>query len=332
MQIREYLEKNPLVTAPMAGITDKAFRLIAREFGAGLIYSEMISAKAVTYKNKRTYDLFDLKDEENPIAIQLFGSEPEVVAEAAAFIENTQKPYSIDINMGCPVPKVVKNMEGSALMRDPKLAATIVGRVKKAIRTPVSVKFRSGWDPQSLNYLDFAQRIEDAGADFIAVHPRTKTQMYSGKADWSVIAEIKRKLQIPVIASGDIYNLKDFQDVVSQTGCDGVMLARGILGNFHLIKEIRSFIANLPYEEPQAAERIALLEKHLDLLIKYKGETVAVKEIRKFFAWYTKSLPGAARLRTEVNGIKSADIFRGFLQKLIEDDYFDSGSYRKRDS
>ena len=322
MDIKKYLSQNPVVVAPMAGITDKAFRLIARQFGAGLIYSEMISAKAVTYKNPRTYELFDLKDEVNPLVIQLFGSEPEIMAQAAAYIEDAEKPAAIDINMGCPVPKVVKNLEGSALMKDPILAAKIVNKVKKTVKIPVSVKFRSGWDNESLNYLDFAKRMEDAGADFMAVHPRTRMQMYTGKSDWSVIREVKEAVKIPVIASGDVYKAEDFAQVTKETNCDGVMLARGILGNFHLIKEIHASLQNINIEEQSPREKMKLLEQHLDLLIKYKGEEIATKEIRKFFAWYTKNLPGAARLRTEVNSIKSSQIFKDFLNKINEDDYF----------
>jgi len=320
--VKKYLETNPVVVAPMAGITDKAFRLIARQFGAGLIYSEMVSAKAITYKNKRTYDLFDLKDEENPIVIQLFGSEPEIMAEAAAFVENLVKPAAIDINMGCPVPKVVKNFEGSALMKDPELAGKIVTTVKKTVKIPVSVKFRSGWDENSLNYKDFAMRMEDAGADFMAVHPRTKVQMYAGKSDWSVIRDVKEIVKIPVIASGDVYTVSDFAKVRKETNCDGVMLARGILGNFHLIKEINAHLENISIKEPSPSEKMQLLEEHLNLLIKYKGEGIATKEIRKFFAWYTKNLPGAAKLRTEVNSIKTSEEFKAFLNKIDRDDYF----------
>lgn len=324
--LREYFKKNPVVLAPMAGITDKAFRLIARQFGAGLIYSEMVSAKAITYKNQKTLDLFSLKDEESPIVIQIFGSEPEIMAEAAAFIEETENPAVIDINMGCPVSKVIKNSEGSALMKEPQLAAEIVKAVKKAVKCPVSVKFRSGWDDESLNYLDFSLRMEDAGVDFMAVHPRTRMQMYSGRSDWSVIREVKDAVKIPVIASGDVYTAEDFTKVRADTSCDGVMLARGILGNFHLIKEIYSSIDNIPFEEPNPSEKMKLLGEHLDLLIKYKGETIAIKEIRKFFAWYTKNLPGAAKLRTEVNYMKSSEVFKEFLNKINKDDYF--ASYR----
>ncbi len=320
--VKKYLKTNPVVVAPMAGITDKAFRLIARKFGAGLIYSEMISGKAIIYKNKRTFELFDLRDEENPIVVQLFGSEPEVLAEAAAIVEENAKPAAIDINMGCPVSKVIKNFEGSALMKEPLLAAKIVKAVKNSVKIPVSVKFRSGWDKDSLNYKDFALRMEDAGADFMAVHPRTRMQMYSGKSDWSVIREVKESVGIPVIASGDVYNIEDYEKLREETNCNGVMLARGILGNFYLIKEIHSKMENLLFEEPSPSERMRLLEEHLNLLIKYKGEDIATKEIRKFFAWYTKNLPGAAKLRTEVNSIKSSEVFKGFLNKIVRDDYF----------
>ncbi len=320
--IQTLLKENPIVVAPMAGITDKAFRLIAREFGAGLLYSEMVSAKAITYKNKKTYDLFDLTGEVNPIAIQLFGSEPDVLAEAAIFVQETAKPFSIDINMGCPVPKVIKNNEGSALMKDPALAASLVSAVKKAVHLPVSVKFRSGWDDENQNYLDFAKRIEDAGADFIAFHPRTKTQMYTGRSNWSQIGEVKKAITIPVIASGDVYTASDFNALRDQTDCDGVMLARGVLGNFYLIKEIQASLANDSYEEPTAVNKLTLLKKHLQLLISHKGEAIAVKEIRKFFAWYTKNLPRAAKIRTQVNSIKTEAEFLTFLNTLIEDDYF----------
>ena len=321
-EIKKYLQENPVVTAPMAGVTDKAFRIIARRFGAGLIYSEMVSAKAVCYKNKKTYELFDLKDEVNPLVIQLFGSEPEVMAEAAAFVEASQKPAAIDINMGCPVPKVVKNAEGSALMREPELAQAIVREMKKKIKTPLSVKFRSGWDETSLNYLDFAKRMEAAGVDFMAVHPRTRTQLYSGKSDWSVIGQIREAVRVPVIGSGDVYSARDFAAMREATGCQGVMLGRGLLGNFHLIEEIHAHLGNKEYEGPGAYDKLGLLEEHLDLLIEYKGESIATKEIRKFFAWYSKNLPGATRLRTEVNSIKSSAEFKAFLNRIYEDDYF----------
>lgn len=323
-ELKEYLQKNPVVVAPMAGITDKAFRLLARQFGAGLIYSEMVSAKAITYKNKKTYDLFRLQDEENPIVIQIFGSEPEIMAEAAAFIEETENPAVIDINMGCPVGKVIRNSEGCALMRDYKLAGSIVKAVKKAIKIPVSVKFRSGWDHKELNYKEFALAMEEAGADFMAVHPRTRMQLYSGKADWSVIREVKETVKVPVIASGDVYTGEDYLRLRDETNCDGVMLARGVLGNFHLIKEIHSSIEKIPFKEPNPSEKMKLLEEHFDLLMKYKGEKMATKEIRKFFAWYTKNLPGAAKLRTEVNSIKSSEEFKEFLYTLERDDYFAS--------
>ena len=325
--IGDLLRANPIIVAPMAGITDKAFRQIARSFGAGLIYTEMVSAKAVTYRNQRTYDLFDLSGEESgPIVVQIFGSEPEVMAAAARHIVEVARPYAIDINMGCPVPKVVKNLEGSALMKDPSLAARIVTAVKAAIpaTTPLTVKFRSGWDENTRNYLDFALRMEDAGAAALAVHPRTRNQMYAGKADWDVIAQVKQAVRVPVIASGDVYTLEDFRRLRQQTACDGVMLARGILGNFHLIQEIACHLANKDkeYERPTPNQRLDLLARHLDLLVTHKGETVAVKEIRKFFAWYTKSLPGAARLRTQVNTMKDATTFKAFLDQLKDEDYF----------
>lgn len=323
-EIKEYFQKNPVVVAPMAGITDKAFRLLARQFGAGLIYSEMVSAKAITYRNKKTYELFALHDEENPIAIQLFGSQPDIMAEAAIFVQETENPAVIDINMGCPVGKVIRNLEGSALMKNPKLAAEIVKGVKKAVKLPVSVKFRSGWDKDDLNYKEFALAMEDAGVDFMAVHPRTRMQMYSGQADWSAIKEVKEAVNVPVIASGDVYSGDDFIRVREETNCDAVMLARGILGNFHLIKEIYSSIKNIPFKEANPSEKMKLLEEHYDLLMKYKGEKIATKEIRKFFAWYSKNLPGAAKLRTEVNSIKSSEEFKGFLCKIEREDYFAS--------
>jgi len=288
---------NPVVLAPMAGITDQTFRIIAKSFGVGLVFTEMISAKALSYKNIKTEALLDLTGEEPPIAVQLFGSEPAVMAEAALRAEAAGAAI-IDINMGCPVPKVVKNREGSALLETPELAASLVSAMVAAVKVPISVKIRLGLTKENIVAVSFAQRMEAAGAALITVHGRTRDQYYSGQADWGLIRRVKAAVQVPVIGSGDIWRPADGQRMMDQTGCDGIMIGRGALGNPWLLGQTVQYLAGeIPLPEPTPAERIAGAIRHMHQLVLVKGETKAMPEMRKHLVWYLKGLPQTADLK-----------------------------------
>ena len=296
--------QNPVVLAPMAGVTDLPFRLLCKEQGADLVYTEMISAKGIYYKNKNTELLWMTEEKERPLALQLFGSEPELMAEMAAQIEHRDFDI-LDINMGCPVPKVVNNGEGSALMKDPVLAGEIVKAISRRIRKPVTVKFRKGFGAEDCNAVEFAKRMEDCGASAIAVHGRTREQYYGGKADWDIIRQVKEAVDIPVIASGDIFTPGDAAACLKQTGCDGLMLARGVRGNPWLFHQIRHYLATGEEEEkPSHEEMVVMILRHARMLIECKGELMAMREMRKHVAWYTAGYPGSASLRRRVNEIE----------------------------
>lgn len=292
--------------APMAGITDKAFRLITRKFGCGLVYTEMISAKALTYKNIRTKSLLDLEGEQQPIAVQLFGSEPAIMAEAAV-IAQKEGARIIDVNMGCPVPKVVKNGEGSALLENPELACSIVRAMSEAVSVPVTVKIRSGFKPENIVAVELAVNLTQAGASAIAVHARTRDQYYSGKSDWQVIKQVKKEVDIPVIGSGDIWVPQDAKRMLEETGCDAVMVGRGVLGNPWLISNIGNYLNDAEIFYPTAKDRISAAIEHLDLTIKFKGELIGVREMRKHLAWYLKGLPNTAVVKDELFKAKTRD-------------------------
>lgn len=293
-----------LVLGPMAGVTDLPFRLLCKEQGADLVYTEMISAKGIYYKNKNTELLWMTEEKERPLALQLFGSEPELMAEMAAQIED--RAFDIlDINMGCPVPKVVNNGEGSALMKDPVLAGEIVKAISRRIRKPVTVKFRKGFGAEDCNAVEFAKRMEDCGASAVAVHGRTREQYYGGKADWDMIRQVKEAVEIPVIASGDIFTPEDAAACLAQTGCEGLMLARGVRGNPWLFHQIRHYLETGEKEKkPSQEEMVAMILRHARMLIEYKGELMAMREMRKHVAWYTAGYPGSASLRRRVNEIE----------------------------
>ncbi len=293
-----------LVLGPMAGVTDLPFRLLCKEQGADLVYTEMISAKGIYYKNKNTELLWMTEEKERPLALQLFGSEPELMAEMAAQIEHRDFDI-LDINMGCPVPKVVNNGEGSALMKDPVLAGEIVKAISRRIRKPVTVKFRKGFGAEDCNAVEFAKRMEDCGASAVAVHGRTREQYYGGKADWDIIRQVKEAVDIPVIASGDIFTPEDAAACLKQTGCDGLMLARGVRGNPWLFHQIRHYLATGEEEEkPSHEAMVAMILRHARMLIECKGELMAMREMRKHVAWYTAGYPGSASLRRRVNEIE----------------------------
>ena len=298
--IRDILKGSPAVLAPMAGVTDKTFRRLAKELGAGLAYTEMISAKALSYGNAKTEALLDIGGEEGPVAAQFFGAEPELMAEAAVKAQATGVAF-VDVNMGCPVPKVVRNKEGSALLDEPELAASIVTAMAKAAEIPVTVKIRLGADTRRLVTPDFALRMEDAGAAMIAVHARTRDQYYSGKADWEQIRLIKEAASVPVVGNGDVRELMDARRMLDETGCDAVMIGRAALGNPWLAGRVNRYL--LLHDEgaaPGSADRINMAIDHGRRLVALKGETKAMLEMRKHFAWYLKGLPKTAALKEKL--------------------------------
>lgn len=289
----------PIILAPMAGVTDLPFRLLCKQMGAGLLCMEMVSAKAIHYKNKNTESLMAIDERELPVSLQLFGSEPELMAEVAHSIE--ERPFALlDLNMGCPVPKVVNNGEGSALMKDPKLAAEIVHAISSAIQKPVTVKIRKGFDDAHVNAVELAKRLEDAGAAAIAVHGRTREQYYSGKADWDIIRQVKEAVAIPVIANGDIDSPEAAERCIEETGADAIMIGRGAQGNPWIFREIRHYLEcgeKLP--RPDADEIKTVLRQHAQLQMEVKGEYIGMREMRKHAAWYLAGFPHAARLRKQ---------------------------------
>ncbi len=308
---------NPYILAPMAGVTDLPFRLLCKEQGAGLLCMEMISAKALIYNNRNTKLLLEIHPEEFPVSLQLFGSDPDIISEAACQIED--RPFQIlDINMGCPVPKVVKNGEGSALMNQPRLVHEIVKKTVQAIDKPVTVKIRKGFDDQHVNAVEIAKIIEDAGAAAVAVHGRTREQYYSGRADWEIIARVKEAVSIPVIGNGDVTSGESALEMRRQTGCDGVMIGRGAQGNPWIFSELLGYdrTGKLP-ERPKPEKIREMMLRHARLQIEYKGEYLGIREMRKHVSWYTKGLPGSARLREAINRTESYEELEELLSEKI---------------
>ena len=304
---------NPYVLAPMAGVTDLPFRLLCREQGVGLLCMEMVSAKAIQYNNKNTQALLEIHPEEPPVSLQLFGSEPDVISEIAKQIE--ELPFSIlDINMGCPVPKIVKNGEGSALMKNPKLVHEIVSKTVKAIQKPVTVKIRKGFDDTCINAVEIAKIIEDAGAAAVAVHRRTREQYYSGKADWDIIRQVKEAVSIPVIGNGDVVSGESAIAMQKQTGCDGVMIGRGAQGNPWIFSELIEYekTGKMP-DRPSMEEIKKMILRHAQLQLQYKGEYLGIREMRKHVAWYTSGLPNSAKLRAEINAVETFEQLEALL-------------------
>lgn len=307
------------VLAPMAGVTDRAFRELCMGFGAAYCTSEMASAKALTMSDKKTAELLDISPAERPMAIQLFGYEPETLANAAR-IAAQYSPAAIDINMGCPAPKIANNHSGSALMREPALCGRIVEAVTKAVDLPVTVKIRKGWDSGSVNAVEIAKICEAAGAQMIAVHGRTREQMYAPPADWDIIAQVKRAVNIPVVGNGDIDSAHDAMMMLEQTGCDLVMVGRGALGNPWIFREINAqYEQERPLPPPGLFERLNVMNRHIEKLCEYKGERVGMREARKHTAWYMRGLRGAARLRVMCGELRESDDMKRLIQAVIEE-------------
>jgi tRNA-dihydrouridine synthase B len=309
--------KNNIFVAPMAGITDTAFRTICSEMGAGLLFTEMISAKGLYYNDTKTKDLINIEDKNRPIGIQLFGSEPDIFAKVIErYINNNERIDLIDLNLGCPAPKIVKNGAGSALMKNPDLIGEIIYKIKRIANKPVTAKIRAGWDEDNINAVKVAKIIQEAGADAVTVHGRHRQQFYSGKANWNIIKEVKENLNIPVIGNGDIFNVEDAKAMEKQTGCDGIMLARGILGNPWLIKSL-SNIYNNKEIEATSKEKLNMILRHFELIEKYKGGRRAILEMRKHTGWYIKGMENAARIRDRINKVKEKKEFEKILNELI---------------
>ena len=308
---------NPYILAPMAGVTDLPFRLLCREQGAGLLCMEMVSAKALQYNNKNTKALMTIHPDEHPVSLQFFGHEPEVISEQAKRYEHL--PFQIlDINMGCPVPKIVNNGEGSSLMKNPKLVYEIVSATVKAIEKPVTVKIRKGFDENHVNAVEIAKIIEEAGAAAVAVHGRTREQYYSGKADWDIIRQVKDAVSIPVIGNGDVTSGESALRMRAETGCDGVMIGRGSQGNPWIFAELQEYEkTGVMPERPSAAVIRDIMLRHARLQIDFKGEYLGIREMRKHVAWYTKGMKGSAKLRDAINLVESYEELEELLYSRI---------------
>ena len=320
MKIGNIETKNNVFLAPMAGVTDLVFRVICKEMDCGMVYSEMVSAKGVQHNNKNTKELLKVDERERPVAMQMFGSAPEIMAEMARKLNEYEDIDILDINMGCPAPKIVKNGEGSALTLNPKLVGEIISAVSKASEKPVTVKFRKGFDDQHLNALEIGRIAEESGAKAVTIHGRTREQYYAGKADWDIIKALKEEIKtIPVIGNGDIFTPEDAKKMLEYTGCDAVMIGRGSQGNPFIFKRTVEYLENgvlLP--EPTWEDRLDIAEKHMDMLADYKGEVIGIREMRKHLGWYIKGLPHSAEMRVKINATSGRENMRDVLNYMRE--------------
>jgi len=312
--------KNNVILAPMAGITDITYTTICKSFGAALVYTEMISAKGLYYKDEKTKNLMKISENNRPVSLQLFGSDPDVMAYVVENYINERNDIDIiDINMGCPAPKIVKSGDGSALMKNPRLAGQIINEIKRVSNKPVTAKIRSGWDDENINATEFAKILEYNGADLIAVHGRTRQQFYSGKADMSIIKSVKSSVNIPVVGNGDIYKPQDALTMVESTNCDGVMVARGILGNPWLIlNTVKILNGEFDFYEPTPADKIQMLKKHVEMLKEELDEKIAVLEMRKHAGWYIKGMKNSSDIRSNINKITNVEELFNLLNAYLE--------------
>lgn len=319
MQIGNIQLQNNVFLAPMAGVTDLPFRLLCKEQGCGLVYTEMVSAKGLYYEDKKTETLLQIDEREKPVAVQIFGSDPDIMAQIANEAASTGASI-VDINMGCPTPKIVKNGEGSALMLNPNLVGRIVKAVSQTVHLPVTVKVRKGWDEGSINADEIAMIAEENGAKAVTVHGRTREQFYSGKADWAIIKQVKQSVKIPVIGNGDIVTPEDAKRMLEYTGCDGIMIGRGAQGNPWIFSRVIHYLNTgelLP--EPTPQEKINKAIENVRLLVQYKGEYVGIREARKHVAWYIKGLRNAARVKEAVNRITTLSEMESLLREYGSD-------------
>lgn len=306
MKIGNIEIKNNVALAPMAGVTDLPYRIICKEMGCGLLYTEMVSAKAILYKNKNTEPLLETKESENPIAVQIFGSDPDIMGDMARKLCDERTFDIIDVNMGCPVPKIVNNNEGSALMKNPLLVEKILNNIVSKVNKPVTIKIRKGFNEENVNAVEIAKIAEGCGISAIAVHGRTREQYYSGNADYKVIADVKKSVKIPVIGNGDIRGINDVKRIYEETGCDGIMIGRAARGNPWIFRDISDYMTKgIINEPPDLTEIKKMILRHTQLLIKYKGEYTGIREMRKHIAWYTSGMPHSANIRNMVNQTES---------------------------
>lgn len=319
-KIKDLEIKNRIVFAPMAGVSNISYRQIIKEMGAGLIYSEMISTLGIKYNGKKTIDLINFEETERPISIQIFGSDIESFVKAAKYIEENFHPDIIDINMGCPVPKVaIKSQAGSALLKDPDKIYEIVKNVVENTNTPITVKIRSGWDEKNINAVEVAKKIEKAGASAVAIHARTRSQGYSGKANWDIIKEVKASVNIPVIGNGDITTIYEAEKMLKETKCDAIMIGRATLGNPWFIKECVEYIENGKIiNKPTDKEKIDMILHHYNLLKKYTNEKTALLEIRTHALWYLKGIPGTKEIKTKICQAKTEEEFLKIINDIYE--------------
>ena len=317
MRIKNLEFRNPFVLAPLAGITDKSMRSLCAEQGASLVYTEMVSGKGLWYGDRKTGTLLSIGENEGPVAFQLFGSEPEIMAFAAKELRDRDNVL-IDLNVGCPVPKIVKNGEGSALLKKPDVLFDVVSAMVKEAGKPVTAKIRMGFSRGENLAVETAKALEAAGATAVTVHGRTREQYYEGKADWQVIADVKRAVNIPVIGNGDVNSGRDAVDMLEQTGCDGVMIARGALGNPWIFRDaIALWKGNTLPPEPTKAERVSMLLRHLDLVADDKGDRIAVREMRKHVGWYVKGMHGASAIKRKINQIDDIEKMRQAIRSIV---------------
>lgn len=308
---------NNIILAPMAGVSDLPFRLLCRELGAGMVCMEMVSAKAIYYHNKNTDALMEIHPQEIPVSLQLFGSDPDIISEMAKKIE--ERPFSVlDINMGCPVPKVVNNGEGSALMKNPGLVEEILKKLVKAVHKPVTVKIRKGFDDDHVNAVEIAKIAEQCGVAAVAVHGRTREQYYSGEADWDIIAQVKDAVTIPVIGNGDVDSARKAKQLLEYTGCDGVMIGRAAQGNPWIFREVKTYLetGEIP-PQPTRQEKKELILRHADLQLQYKGEYTGVREMRKHLSWYSVGMPHSNRFRQMINTMETMDELRQGVEEMF---------------